>query len=918
MKKIQPTNRKNDCPVCGDASGKCRTTDTELVLCMNTLDKNSLAIDWTFLGLTKGGGQWGKIVPAGQPESGNASALRQQRAAERSAVEDARFARMKTAKQRHKDYLYKTANCPILEADRADLIRRGLKDEDIAELTPINDGRGGYIIPIRDKDGLMVGGQRRLTVATRGGRYRWATDGENQLPETRELPLAHWQGSDLVESIALVEGTGVKPYRAAKRLNALTIGAAGGNFVSSPKTLKATLDQYSDLPVVLVPDAGAVTNKSVIRQYANVQALLKKWGRELQVIWWGQESKADGDVDEISADLFTATILWDEFAAIANRLLGNEFIAIPTAEDSNAVAKDGKESAADRAIKLAQAATYFHTPDKVAYADVLINNSRHTYAVRSKIFRLWLSGIYLEEYDKGLGGQALQDALLTLEAIAVHRGESREVYLRTAGYQSKIYLDLGSEDWSAIEIDSTGWRIISEPPVRFWRPETLLPLPMPENGGSIQELKDLLNVDDDSWVLTSTFLLFCFYPDQTYPVLVASAPRGSAKTTFAEIIKGLVDPGKAPLIQLVNDTHKLAIAATRRLLLVYDNVGYISPEQSDNLCRVSTGFGYSTRTLNTTDEETTFEFTRPQIITAIDALVTRDDLADRALHVGLKPIPENKRLPQSEVRARVEEARPRILGALLTALSKTLAAIPATRERVKEFPRMADYALFATAAESSLGLQPGSFKASFDQSRAESRQIVIEASPIAEAIISLVRKELVWKGTVTELLTKLEQYAEPAVIKSRTWPKASNSLSQKLTRLKPDLEALGVSLSDFREGRAGTRMVLVERAVNLSSASSADDFIKSKLSQSNAYSADDHADNTLTMMGLTDDVTQCSADDDMNADDTLTIQKDTIVSAETALQQQFKCLTDDADDKKSASSGQGEEKQDFSEYQDDI
>lgn len=180
----------------------------------------------------------------------------------------------------------------------------------------------------------------------------------------------------------------------------------------------------------------------------------------------------------------------------------------------------------------------------------------------------------------------------------------------------KIYLDLGTPDWKAVEIDSSSWRLASNPPVRFWRPDSLLPLPYPVEGGSLNELKELLNVDGSSWILIITFLLFCFSPGKTYPVLVISAPRCSAKTTTAEILKGLIDPGKAALIKLQGDTLKLAVTLFRRWLAVYDNVGHISPDQSDDICRVATNFGYSTRTLHTTDEETTFEFTRPQIITA--------------------------------------------------------------------------------------------------------------------------------------------------------------------------------------------------------------------------------------------------------------------------------------------------------------
>ena len=34
--------------------------------------------------------------------------------------------------------------------------------------------------------------------------------------------------------------------------------------------------------------------------------------------------------------------------------------------------------------------------------------------------------------------------------------------------------------------------------------------------------------------------------------------------------------------------------------MVYDNVGHISADQSDDLCRIATGFGYNTRTLFST------------------------------------------------------------------------------------------------------------------------------------------------------------------------------------------------------------------------------------------------------------------------------------------------------------------------------
>jgi Domain of unknown function (DUF3854) len=548
--------------------------------------------------------------------------------------------------------------------------------------------------------------------------------------------------------------------------------------------------------------------------------------------------------------------------------------------------KEERQTGGDRLLAIAKTATYFHTADKIPYADIWIEGNRHTYPVRSKAFRLWLSGEYLNSTEKGIGSQTLQDTLSTLEAIAIFRGETRQVYLRTAEQQGKIYIDLGTPDWKAIEVDSSGWRLVSDPPVRFWRPESLLALPYPVEGGSLDELKELLNVDGSAWILIITFLLFCFCPGKTYPVLVISAHRGSGKTAAAEILKGLIDPGKAALIKLQGDTLKLAVTLSRRWLAVYDNVGHISPEQSDDLCRVATNFGYSTRTLHTTDEETTFELTRPQIITAIDALVTRDDLADRVLMVQLPEITEDKRLPQAELNAKVEAARPRILGSLLTALSQTLAAIPHTKPDT--LPRMADYALFAIASEKALGLKDGDFMKVFNQSREQSRQVIIESSPVGEAIVRLMENYPIpqsWKGTASELLKELEKHTDEATYRSRYFPKASNLLSRQLKRLTPDLESVGINLSESRI-HGGTRQLVLEKVVKISSPSSPD----GDRTPDDFLHKDSNGDDTVTV--------NSEGDDTFYGDDTVTIENKLPSPSLSDVQQHFHDGGDDGDDKK--------------------
>jgi hypothetical protein len=55
----------------------------------------------------------------------------------------------------------------------------------------------------------------------------------------------------------------------------------------------------------------------------------------------------------------------------------------------------------------------------------------------------------------------------------------------------------------------------------------------------------------------------------------------------------------------------------------------------------------------------------------VEDIVTRPDLADRAVFLTLEPIPEECRRPEAELWAAFEAERPRILGALLDAVGSS-------------------------------------------------------------------------------------------------------------------------------------------------------------------------------------------------------------------------------------------------------
>jgi hypothetical protein len=178
----------------------------------------------------------------------------------------------------------------------------------------------------------------------------------------------------------------------------------------------------------------------------------------------------------------------------------------------------------------------FHTAAGTAFADLLVDGRRQTWPIRSKRFRGWLRRRYYQATGGALGGQAISSELDLLEAWAQFAAPERPVHVRLAEYDGRIYLDLGDEHWRAIEIGPDGWRVSKSPPVRFRRPAGMLPLPVPQPGGSIEALLPLLNLSSrNDFVLVVAWLLAALRSSGPYPVLAISGEQGSAKTVLRQM-----------------------------------------------------------------------------------------------------------------------------------------------------------------------------------------------------------------------------------------------------------------------------------------------------------------------------------------------------------------------------------------------
>ncbi|NQT40030.1 MAG: hypothetical protein HQ581_21235, partial [Planctomycetes bacterium] len=450
------------------------------------------------------------------------------------------------------------------------------------------------------------------------------------------------------------------------------------------------------------------------------------------------------------------------------------------------------------ALVVRQGPQLWHTPEGIGHITVPAGGHAENWPLRSAGFRRWLQREFFVKTEAAVNAQAMQDAIGVLEGKAIFDGQQHDAHMRVAEHWGSIYIDLADPDWRVVEIDARGWRVLAKSPVKFRRCRAMLPLPTPAPG-DIAELRHHLGLCEEGWPLVAGWMVAALRPSGPFPILNLYAEQGAGKTTIARKIRELADPNTAPVRCEPKEPRDLMIAANNGWVIALDNLSRISPWLSDALCRLSTGGGFSTRELYSDAEEVIFDAKRPVILTGIEELATRGDLLDRSLIVNLPNIPEARRRPESDIWREFDQARPRLLGVLCDAVSAALQNLSNTK--MAKLPRMADFAIWATAAEPAIGLKGGEFLAAYEGNRAAGNELALEASSVGKVVLDFVAGIGVWTGTASELLAELDELADEKTKRLKSWPQTPRSLSNVLKRLAPNLRAVGVEVESGRTGR---------------------------------------------------------------------------------------------------------------------
>lgn len=483
-----------------------------------------------------------------------------------------------------------------------------------------------------------------------------------------------------------------------------------------------------------------------------------------------------------------------------------------------------KTSAATRLVQFAEGFAFFHDPQNRAFVRLGVKDHVEIWSVNAAPFRNLLAQIYYTRTRRAINRNALADAATTLAGRACFDGPEQPVFLRVAPHGENILIDLCDPQWRVVEVRPDGWQVLDKSPVAFVRTGSMrpLPIPAPMSQGSLAVLWEILNVTSAQRPLVAGALLNHFHPSGPYFVVNFIGEQGSAKSCAAKILRTLVDPNENPLRSPPREERDLLVQAANNWCVVLDNLSGLAAWLSDGLCRLSTGGGHSARQLYSDGEEFTLAVKRPVVLTGIDDVAARPDLAERSLQIELEVIPDNRRMTERELWKRFESAQPVIFSAVLNGLVCALRELP--NIKMDTLPRMADAALWATAGESAFGWKQGTFISAYWQNLNDGASASLDAHPIGVAVRQLLDRVPEWNGEPSQLLKLLNESAPDALRQSQNWPKTPRGLSVCLRRLAQAFRRAGID-ADF--GKAKRRHIRLCKRLNsasfASSASSTDE-----------------------------------------------------------------------------------------------
>ena len=483
----------------------------------------------------------------------------------------------------------------------------------------------------------------------------------------------------------------------------------------------------------------------------------------------------------------------------------------PPQEKTEGNSSNGKPSQAELLLNIVETTetSYFHSDIKELYAAIRVDNHVEIMPIESRDFMLWLNRLFYNEYGKPISKDALKQASSVLSAKALYDNPVPvKLSTRVAEHDGAFWYDLTNKNWSIIKITGEGWEVVEhDPTLIFERHNHQSPQTIPRKGGDIQKILQYINIKENKTLFLCD-LISKFIPNIPHPMPDFHGEKGAAKSTASVILKLLIDPSRLRTLALPKDDRDFVCVFREHWFVPFDNIGFITADISNMLCRVIMGDGIQQRRLHTNADSVIYEFQRCIAVNGIDIVPTKSDLLDRTILFELMRIEDNNRRELSEVMASFEADKADILGGIFDTLVKAIAIYPTVK--LRGLKRMADFTRWGYAIGEALGGLGNEFLAEYQQNYERQNDEVLNNDPVATLTVEFMKDQHEWYGTHTQLHDKFKDLAEQCAIdtRSKNFPNDAAALGRRLRSIMSNLRQEGIWYIPEKRKKYGVPLTL--------------------------------------------------------------------------------------------------------------